>query len=169
MKFAAQIFLLMSTLAGLSTAQVKLGVINSQKAVLDTAEIKKAQGELETKFKPRQEKVLALQRELEDLQNKLNGGKLPEPSAQEAQATGQRKQRELTRLTEDLQADVERERNEVLQRCGLRMQEVVKQLAEQKGLDVVIDQSNTVFLKPGLDFTAEVTAAYDKAHPVAGK
>ena len=168
MNFLVKTLLVTAAFAGLSTAQVKLGVINSQKAVLETAEIKKAQNELEAKFKSRQDKVVLLQKELEDLQNKVNGGKLDQGALQEAQTSGQRKQRELTRLTEDLQADVDRDRNDVLQRCGTRMQEVVKTLAEQKGLDVVIDQSNTVYMKPVLDLTTEATAAYDKAHP-AGK
>jgi outer membrane protein len=48
----------------------------------------------------------------------------------------------------------------------LRMQEVVKKLAEEKGLDVVVDTSNTIFYKPSLDITAEAVAAYDKAYPV---
>ena len=166
MKFIVQAVLLTAALAGPSMAQqLKIGFINSQKAVLETAEIKKAQGELEAKFKPRQEKVVLLQKELEELQNRLNSGKLDAQATQDAQLSGQRKQRELTRLTEDLQADVDRDRNEVLQRCGLRMQQIVKQLAEQKTLDVVFDQSNTVYLKPALDFTAEATAAYDKAYP----
>lgn len=168
MNFLVKTLLVTAAFAGLSTAQVKLGVINSQKAVLETAEIKKAQNELETKFKPRQDKIVLLQKELEDLQNKVNGGKLDQGALQEAQTSGQRKQRDLTRLTEDLQADVDRDRNDVLQRTGTRMQEVVKTLAEQKGLDVVIDQSNTVYMKPVLDLTVEATAAYDKAHP-AGK
>ena len=168
MNFLVRTLLVTAAVAGLSTAQVKLGVINSQKAVLETAEIKKAQNELETKFKPRQDKIVLLQKELEDLQNKVNGGKLDQGALQEAQTSGQRKQRDLTRLTEDLQADVDRDRNDVLQRTGTRMQEVVKTLAEQKGLDVVIDQSNTVYMKPVLDLTVEATAAYDKAHP-AGK
>jgi outer membrane protein len=164
MKFLAHALLLTGMFTIPSMAQLKIGFINSQKAVLETAEIKKAQADLEAKFKPRQEKIVLLQKELEDLQNRINGGKLNEQGVQEAQLTGQRKQRELTRLTEDLQADVDRDRNEVLQRCGMRMQEIVKQLAEQKTLDVVIDQANTVYLKPALDFTAEATAAYDKAH-----
>jgi len=31
----------------------------------------------------------------------------------------------------------------------------------------VIDTSTTLYVKPALDLTAEATAAYDKAHPVA--
>jgi|SRR5690349_17283258 len=152
--------------AALATAQTKVGVINSQKAVLDTAEIKKAQAELEAKFKPRQDQMLKLQKDLQDIQAQLQSGKLNQNAEQDLTIQGQRKQREMQRMQDDLQADVDRDRNEILQRTGQRMQDVVKKLAEEKGLDVVVDAANTVFFKPGLDLTAESTAAYDKAYPV---
>lgn len=150
---------------GIATAQTKVAVINSQKAVLDTDEIKKAQAELEAKFKPRQDQMAKLQKDLQDIQTQLQSGKLNQFGEQELTATGQKKQRELTRLQEDLQADVDRERNDVLQRCGTRMQDVVKKLADEKGLDIVVDTSNTVFYKTTLDLTVEAVAAYNKAYP----
>jgi outer membrane protein len=151
---------------GIAAGQTKIGVINSQKAVIDTAEIKKAQAELEAKFKPRQDQALKLQKDLQDIQGQLQSGKLNQSAEQDLTAQGQRKQRELQRIQEDLQADVDRERNDILQRSGQRMQEVVKKMADEKGLDVVIDTSNTVFFKPALELTAEATVAYDKAYPV---
>jgi outer membrane protein len=45
------------------------------------------------------------------------------------------------------------------------MTEVVKKIAEERGIDVVIDITNTIYFKPALDITAEATAAYDKAYP----
>ena len=45
------------------------------------------------------------------------------------------------------------------------MNDVIKKIAEEKGFDVVFDVTNTLFSKPALDITADVTAAYDKAHP----
>ena len=152
--------------AGVGAAQIKLAIINSQKAVLDTAEIKKAQNDLETKFKPRQDQMAKLQKDLQDIQAQLQSGKLNQNAEQDLTIQGQRKQRELQRLQDDLQADVDRDRNDILQRTGQRMQEIVKKLAEEKALDVVVDSANTVFFKPALDLTAEATAAYDKAHPV---
>ena len=149
-----------------AAAQTKVGVINSQKAVLDTAEIKKAQAELEAKFKPRQDQMVKLQKDLQDIQAQLQSGKLNQNAEQDLTIQGQRKQREMQRLQDDLQADVDRDRNEILQRTGQRMQDVVKKLAEEKGLDVVVDSANTVFYKPALDLTAEATTAYDKAYPV---
>ena len=151
--------------AALGAAQVKLGIINSQKAVLETAEIKKAQSDLEAKFKPRQDLMLKLQKDLQDIQAQLQSGKLNQLGEQELTAQGQKKQRDLKRMDEDLQADVNAERNDILQRTGTRMQEVVKKLAEEKALDVVIDTANTVYFKAALDITADAVTAYNKAYP----
>ena len=149
-------------------AQSKLAIINSQLAVTETAEIKKAQAELEAKFKPRQAALEKVNKEIADISNQLQAGqgKLTPAAEQNLNAQGQRKQREATRLQEDLQADVDRERNEILQRVGGRMQEIVRKMAETRQLDAIIDVSNTVYFKPALDVTKDATAEYDKAYPV---
>ena len=154
--------------ASAGSAQTKIAIINLQRAVLESAEIKKASAELEAKYRPRQQAIEKLQKDIQALQQNLqsNAGKLTPQAEADITAQGQRKQRELTRLTEDLQADVERERNDILGRSSQRMQEVVKKLAEEKGIDIVTDISNTVYFKPALEITTESIAAYDKAYPV---
>jgi len=151
---------------GTASAQIKLAVINTQKALLDTDELKKDQKEMEAKFKPRQDQMIKIQKELEDIQTQLNSGKLNELGTQELNTEGQRKQRELQRLQQDLQSDVESERTEILQRAGTRMQEVIKKVADEKGLDVVLDASSTHYFKAPLDITTDVVAAYNKTYPV---
>jgi outer membrane protein len=151
---------------GTASAQVKIAVINTQKALLETDDIKKAQADLEAKFKPRQDQMIKVQKELEDIQAQLNSNKLNELGTQEMQAEGQRKQRELQRMQQDMQEDVERERTEIIQRAGTRMQEVVKKLSDEKGLDIVVDSANTVFYKASFDITADATAAYNKTYPL---
>ena len=151
--------------ASVGSAQTKVGIINLQRAVLESAEIKKASAEMENKYKPRQAEIEKLQKEIAGIQQSLQSGKLNALGEQDANAQGQRKQRELTRITEDLQADVDRERNEILGKSSQRMQEVVKKLATEKGLDIVIDISNAVYFKDSLEITTEAIAAYDKAYP----
>lgn len=157
-------------LAGSSAAvaQVKVGVINSQKAMLDTAELKKAQAEMEAKFKPRQARIDTLAKEIQQLQSQLQSmaGKLTPQGEADLVNQGNRKQKEMQRLSEDLQADVDRERQDILARSSQRMQEVVNKLSEEKGFDVVLDVGNTVYVKPALDITKDATAAYDKAYPL---
>jgi outer membrane protein len=153
--------------AATASAQIKVAIINLQKAVLDTTEIVKAQKDLETRYKPRQEKAEGLQRELQTIQGQLQtmAGKLTPQAEQELNVQGQRKQRELQRLTDDLQADVDRERQDILGRSAQRMNDVVKKLSEAKGLDMVVDVTNAVYFKPTMEITAEATAEYNKAYP----
>jgi len=148
--------------------QAKVAVVNLQQALLRTAELKKASADLEAKYKPRQQQIEKIRQELDDLQQKLQSlaGKLTPQAESEMTMQAQRKQRDLQRLSEDLQNDVDEERNEILTRAGQRMREIINKLAEEKGFDVVIDVSSTLYFKPALDLTGEATAAYDKAYPV---
>jgi outer membrane protein len=169
-KSGVRLFVVSSALlaaASAGSAQSKVAIINLQRAVLESAEIKKASTELEAKYRPRQQKVEALQKELQTIQQNLqsNAGKLTPQAEADLTSQGQRKQRELQRLNEDLTADVERERNDILGKSSQRMQAVVKKLAEAKGVDVVVDISNTVYFKPDLEITTESIAAYDKEYP----
>jgi outer membrane protein len=150
------------------SAQTKVGVVNLQKAILETAEIKKASAEMQVKYKPRQDALEKVQRELSDIQTQLQAsqGKLSAAGEADLQARGQRKQREAQRLQDDLQADVDAERNAVLQRAGQRMTEILKKISDEKGLDAIFDVTNVVVFKPALEVTTEATANYDKAYPV---
>ncbi len=166
MKNLACLVLAALATAGIASAQLKIGVLNAQKAVLDTEEIKKAQKDLEAKFKPRQDEMAKLEKEIQDLQAQLQSGKLNQFGEQDVTAQGQKKQRQLQRLQQDLQDDVDRERNDILVRAGTRMQDIIKKLSEEKGLDLVVDSSQTHYFKPAYDITAEATTAYNKAYPV---
>ena len=151
---------------GAAAAQAKVAIINIQRAIVETAEIKKAQTQLEAKYKPRTADLEKLQKELQDLQAQLQSGKLTPQQEQELQARGQRRQREYQRVGEDLQGDVDRERNEILQKANQRMTEIVKKIAEERSLDIVVDVTNTVYFKPALDITNEAIKGFDAAYPV---
>lgn len=150
-----------------ASAQIKVAVISLQKAVVETAEIKKAQADLEARYRPRQQELEKLTKDIRDLQEKLNSlaGKLTPQAEQDMVAQGQKKQRDAQRIQEDLQADVDRDRQEILGRASQRMADVVKKLAEEKGLDLVVEAQEAVFFKPALDVTKDATAAYDKTYP----
>jgi outer membrane protein len=150
-----------------ASAQVKIGIVDTQGALGAPAEVKKVQADLEAKYKKRNEDFLQLQKELQAIQQQLSLGDKLTPQAQnDLSVQAQRKQRELQRMGEDLQADVDRERNDVLAKTSQKLKQVIDKLAAEKGLDLVVDAADTVFFKPALDITKEATAAYDKANPV---
>jgi outer membrane protein len=149
-----------------ATAQTKIGVINLEKALLDTAELKKAMVDMPLKYKPRQDQLEKIQREMADLQQQLQSGKLSPAGQADAEARGSQLQRQAERLNQDLQEDVNNDRNDLLMRSQSRMYEVVKKLCDEKGLDVVVTSAAAFYFKNTVEITADATAAYDKAYPL---
>lgn len=163
-RFAPVLCLLLG-LTGLAPAQSKVAIINFQKAVGDTDEMKKTTAAIEAKYKPRQDAMAKLQAELQSIDQQINSGKLNQNAIAELTLQGQRKQRDAQRLQEDLQAEFDRDRQDILGKAGEKMQKIVTQVAEAKGLDVVIDTTQAVYFKPALDITADAVAAFNKANP----
>ena len=157
----------MLAIAASASAQTKVAVVNLQRAVLESAEIKHASAQMEAKYKPRQAQLEKLQQEIQSIAQKLqtDANKLTPAAQADLNAEGQKKQRDFQRMQEDLQADVQRDRQEILQKSTQRMGDVVKKVAEEKSIDMVVDTSNAIFFKPALDITTEVLTAYDKAYP----
>src|ERR1035437_2315926 len=60
-----------------ASAQLKVGIVNFQRAVLGTSEMKKASNELLAKYKPQQDQLEKLQKELTDIQARLQDPKTP--------------------------------------------------------------------------------------------
>lgn len=145
----------------------KVGVIDFQRAVVDSAEFKKAYAELEAKYKPKQDALQKAQQTLQDIQAQLSAtqGQLSQAGAAELQAKGQRTQVTVDRLTQDLQEDFEADRDAALRVVTTRYTDVLKKLAADKGLDLIADTSALHFFGPTLDVTDAAIAAYNAAHP----
>lgn len=154
-------------LASLAPAQSKVAIVDMREAVNATAEVKKVVAALEARVKPKQAEAERLTKEIQDLQSKLQSlqGKLTPQGEQELVSQGQRKQRELQRLQEDINAELEREQQDIGGRALQRMRDVVKKLAEEQQLDVVVDVGQTIYYKPTLVITKAAIEAYDKAYP----
>ncbi len=152
------------TLSSPLAAQTTVGVINFQQALLATADMQKKAAALETQFKPRQEKLDAIAVELREIQTKLQSATAQ--AAAQLQADGTRKQREAQRLSEDLQAEIDFERERILQAGAQRMRAVLDALRVEKGMDMLVEAGTVLAVDLSLDLTEAATAAYDAAHPV---
>jgi len=153
----------------IAAAQAKVAVINLQKAVMESAEIKAASAAMEARYKPRVTQIEQLDKEIAAIAQNLqsNAGKLTPQAESDLNAQGTKKQRDVQRLRDDLNADVERERNEILQKSALKMTDVLKKMSEDKGYDIVIDAPYAPYFKAALDVTNDLVAAYDKVYPAA--
>lgn len=156
---------LLASLVPAASAQIKVAVVNSQQALLDSDELKKASAELEKKYKPKQDELQKLQNELQGIEQQISSGKLNERAIAELQVQGQRKQRDAQRISDDTQQEFDRDRQEVVGKSAQKMQDVIKKLSEERGLDLVLDAAQALSFKTALDITKDVVAAYNKTYP----
>ena len=147
-----------------AAAQTKVAVVDFQTALLNTAEIQKKAAELEAKYKPRQDEIEQLSQELQEIQAKLQSAAADQ--AQSIQVEGERKQRRAQRLSEDLQSDVEFDRQGILAAAGSRMREIVQTLRTAREVDLIVDIGGVLAFDTVIDLTQAATAAYDAKYPV---
>lgn len=167
MRFLISAMALVGLMQFPAMAQSKIGVVDFQRAVTETAEFKKAAVDLEAKYKPVQEKVAKIQQELNDIETQLRSsqGQLSNAGAAELQARGQRKQTEFERRSQDLQEDFEADRDAAVRLVSTRMAEVMKKVATDKGLEMIVDVAAVRYSATALDVTDLAIKGYDAAHP----
>lgn len=154
--------------------QGRVGILNFRQAIVNTAEGKQAQAELQSQFTPRQTELENLRKQIEDLQKRLRDG--DRTLSDEEKARTARQIDQWTRLgqrkQEDLQEDLNAAQDEVLQRIGAKMLEVVDRYARENGYTLVIDVSTqaspVLFAAPSVNITQDIIRLYDQANPIKG-
>ena len=145
------------------------GVISS------TEEGKKELEAMQTRFGPRGNELKAQQDELEKLQADLQvkGDKLSEEERNNRIKVVTEKQKTLQRNGEDFQAEVQQAEEEVKNKLGKKMIEIMDKYAQNNSYAMILDVSNpqgpVMWASPTTDISKELVDAYNAAYPVAAK
>jgi outer membrane protein len=157
-----------------ATVGAKLGVINVRQAIASTAEGKQAGAELQSQFAPRQSELEGLNKQINDLRQRIDAGTGKFSQEEQARLTreGETKARQLQRKQDEYQEDVNAAQAEVFDRIGRKMIDVLDRYARENGYVAVLDTSaqNTpiLFASTNIDVTQDIVKLYDQAYPVKG-
>jgi outer membrane protein len=159
--------------AGAAAAPAKsVAIINLRGAIGNTAEGKQASAELQSQFAPRSAEIDTMTKQINDLQQKLQAGqgKLSQEEEARLTAEGQRLTQRLDRRRNDFQEDASAAQQEVLERIGRKMVEVLDRYARENGFSVVLDTSGQnspiLYASNQVDVTQDIIRLYDQAYPV---
>jgi outer membrane protein len=152
-------------------AQGKIGIINIQAAIANTAEGKKVIADLQKKYEPRQRALQSLGTEIQAIQDQLQKQAATLSDEEQGRLTreAEDKQKRLKRDTDDAQSDFSNDRDEAIKRIGQKMVKLIQDYATQNGFTMVIDgaQIPIYYAAADLDITGEVIKRYDAANTVA--
>jgi Skp family chaperone for outer membrane proteins len=127
-----------------ATGVTRIGIINMQQAILASNEGRRDFEALSKKFEPKQTELKGQNDEVDNLKKQLNtqGDKLNEGARANLVKTIEDKQKSLQRSYEDAQSDFQTQQNEILNRVGSKMMDVLDKYAKQNGYALVLDVSN---------------------------
>ncbi|HEV1994742.1 MAG TPA: OmpH family outer membrane protein [Candidatus Acidoferrum sp.] len=155
-----------------SAASGKVGVISIRLAIGSTAEGKLAQAELQSQFAPRQNEIENLNKQINDLQQRLQAGanKLSQEEEARLRQQGQRLAQRLDRMNTEYQEDVNAALGDITDRIGRKMVDVLDRYARENGYSVVLDSSAQstpiIYASTQIDVTQDIVRLFDQAYPV---
>ena len=156
-----------------TAATPKIGIINMQQAILASNEGRRDFESLQKKFEPKQTELKGMNDEVEGLKKQLNtqGDKLNDEARANLVKTIEAKQKSLQRSLEDAQGDFQSQQNDILNRVGQKMMEVLDKYAKDNGYTMILDVSNpqspVLWAGASSDVTKAIVDAYNTQSGVA--
>jgi outer membrane protein len=166
------LMMLTPALRAQSAAPTKVGVINMQAAITGTAEGKQAAAELQSQFAPRQTELQNMQKQIEDDQSRLRTGQTTLSDEEQARLTREYTvlTRTLQRKSQEAQDDFNDAQQDLINKIGRKMVDVLDKYAKDGGYAVVLDSSSQqtpiIYEANQIDVTQDIIRLYDQAYPV---
>lgn len=151
-------------------ATTRIAFVDSLGVLYGTEEGKQEIGKVNQYIEQKQSEFQSRQGELSKLRETFTSQErnLNLDTRMEMQRTIEEKNRQLQRLQEDIQLDITRRRDGILNKMSAKVQKIIQQYAQEKGLGAVIlrDQSH-IYIDVSLDITQDIIKIYNERNPIS--
>ena len=165
------IFTLLAGPAILRAQTPKIAIVDFERAVVESAEGKKASEKFNAALQAKQAELQKQQKDIDDSTKKLQTGErtLSDSAKAALQRDIDKKNTELQRQNEDAQKELQTMRDDLLRPIAERATALMNMMAAQEGYTLVVDisnpQTNVVYYNPKNDVTAELVKRIDASGP----
>ena len=150
-------------------AAFKVAVIDVERILLESERGKAALEEIDALRKQKQQQSEAMQKEINDLQTRLNEGRLSLAQDKLAELTKQLEDKviALRRFGDDATRELTKKRDQVLDQIEQSVFPVINQIGKEGGYTLVFNKFNSglVYADESVDITAQVIARYNQTAP----
>lgn len=163
---------LMSAASTAEAQEMKIGVVDLQRAMNETEEGRRAKSRLKTLFDRHQKKLDEAQEELKKMGEQLEAQKnvLSEAVLRERYAAYQQKLAELQQTYYESQQELAAKEAEYTQKILERMQAILRRIGQAEGFTLIVEvnEGGVIFAPNHLDLTDRVIQRYNAENPVGG-
>ncbi len=151
---------------------VKVGIINIQRAIVESNEGKKAADDLTKRFTPIRNELQKSQDEIAKLQKQLDeGGRVLNDEARANLVREiERKTKDFNRKNDDANSDFQQAESQLINTIGQKVMKVIDEYARKNSYDVILDvsspQSGVLWATSRVDITDDIVAGYNAASGV---
>ncbi|MDR3492794.1 MAG: OmpH family outer membrane protein [Gammaproteobacteria bacterium] len=165
--FLSSILLVAASSAYAADAAVpasKVAVVNVQQVLLQSPKVAKVNTKLQDQFKPRQEKLSAQQKTLQDEVDKFNKESAT-MTPKDRDAMDKKLADEKASFLKDagaFQKQVSEEQNKAMQSILGELNKIISDMAKQNGYSLVLDSQAVVYASDATDITKLVAKDFNK-------
>ncbi len=150
---------------------MKIAVIDSDMAVLESDAAKQYAKMAESKFAPQIKQIKTLGDELKKMEQKLQkeGPTLSAAQRETRQLDIKRKYEDLQLKDRQLRVEKARSDQEELGKLRPRLEQAIEQISKEQGYDLVLQRGAVAFVKPEFDITRMVIERLNKTRNTRNK
>jgi outer membrane protein len=157
MKTKIALFLGLLLAANVSFAELKIGVVNIPAVLEKAPQAEKAKKRLEVEFKPRDNQLVAQQKEIQDMEAKFNkdSAVMSDSKRNSLEREIQNKKRDAKRSQQEFSEDFNTRRNEELGKLQRRIVEAIRTIAKEQDFDLILTDG-VIYSSEQMDITSQL-------------
>ena len=144
--------------------ELKIGIVDVERALFGTTEGKDARKEFERKQREAQAEVQPLMNRAQELQEELNSKKfvLSEDAMFQKRAEQAELQNKMSSKAQELKGQLEIDRGRLITPLQQKLQKVIEDIGRDEGYTLILQRGNPLYAREALDITDLVIARFDK-------
>jgi outer membrane protein len=152
-------------------AEVKIGIINPQVVLQNSAKGKEVIERLRSLTMSKQKKWEAMQKEIDSLEKETLSPALNQEARDKKTMDLQNKRTEIKRFAEDAQKESQVQQQKEFENLQRDLMPIIEKIAKAEGFSLVLDlnTAGVTYFDPAIDITEKVIKAYDVQVPAAPK
>lgn len=144
-------------------SSTRIGVVDTQRAIMETEDGLRMQATLKKVFDSRQreldKKQVDLQKERDDIEKQR--GVLSQEALSKRAEKWQRDMMQLQTVFVEYNKEMQKKQNELTQPIFQKAMGLIRRLATQKGLDLIVDKQAVPYVRSDLDLTDQLITLYN--------
>ncbi len=161
--FFCSVALIAANLVPAFAAEVKIGVIDTQKILSQSVKITKARADFTKEIEARRQELIKRQNAAQEILNELNtkGSTMTEQVRRDKAETLRKEERDLNRMKEEIEVEMQDKDTELGRKFLTAIRTTAQEYLEKEKLSIIVEKGSLVASDKAIDVTDQIIKLYD--------